>query len=208
MASFVFDKYIQAVGYTLSTPAVIPVSPSAHLGICLISGRDGDTAYTEDLDKDDDFDGTGPKAKSIASRIAIDEQDGAKAIVAFDMSKVKFVPVPTDYEQEPPVQGYTMIKSHSIKFGASPNNTTIKHVVGAVVFTSTEAGLTNPTDENAIPVCYLDFGGEVDSSAGPFKVVFKGGIPDQEDNPTESIDPDNPVYTDLYKEYGTVFLMR
>ena len=98
-----------------------------------------------------------------------------------------------------------MVKSHSIKFGANPAVTTINNVVGAVVFAhSGDTPPVNPSDNDSIPVCYIDFGGAVNSKNGPFKVVFKNGIPDQED----SIDDTETDLVKKYEAYGTIFIMK
>lgn len=198
MASFLFDKYVSSVGHN-ETPAItVPITETSGVGICLIKREENDP----ELKKNDDF-------SVISGLIAVNELDSnAPAIAELNgQTTIKFVPVPSEYDTEGELttRGYTMVKSHSIKFGANPAVTTINNVVGAVVFAhSGDTPPVNPSDNDSIPVCYIDFGGAVNSKNGPFKVVFKNGIPDQED----SIDDTETDLVKKYEAYGTIFIMK
>jgi len=198
MASFMFDEYIKSVGHN-TTNIPVPITETSGVGFCLIVS--GET----ELKKTDSFgavpDSEGNTNDTITERIAIDETDGAKAIIPLNTSEthIHFKDIPTEYDDEVDIttNGYTMIKAHSAKFGKNPSVTTIKDVIGAVMFAYSGSDVPSTLTGNAIPVCYVDFNGTVNSSAGPFKVVFKNGTPDQEDDPATV--PDS---------YGTIFIMK
>lgn len=163
MALFMFNKYIREVAKeTTDFSSIVPVTDSSKLGIALISSSASST-----IDANTDM-------ATIAANVAQDVGETSTPCVSRFGSELHGGSVSISY-----VNGEVLVQSSSISFGSVPATTTIS-AIGAVVFVSTNAVVEDSTnslsDVSSVPVCYMDFGGSaIESSSGPFKVIFSGG---------------------------------
>ena len=168
MAHFMFNGYLKEVsGTDTGFASVVPISGSSKVGIALISSGASVTIEPD------------TSIATIAQCVAEDKGDvgegpaNVPCVTAFG-GETRGGSIEVSFSD-----GEVFVKSVSVMFGAVVSRTVIS-AIGAVVFVSKSAiqenSVSSMTEQNAIPVCYLDFGGSpIESSSGPFKILFNGG---------------------------------